>query len=107
VSQRWFLTRQAEQSLIDIADWTFETFGPRQADAYRDDLLEVCAAIAAGTAQTRDCSVLLGNKAGTGLRYARAGGHFLIFTNVNGDMVVVDILHSASDLPRHIERLSR
>ena len=30
----WVLTRQAEAALKDIAVWTVETFGRRQADAY-------------------------------------------------------------------------
>lgn len=42
----WVLTRQAERSLAEIADWTVETFGRRQADAYAEDLIEGCQALA-------------------------------------------------------------
>ena len=31
MSKAWRLTPQAEQSLYEIAQWTFQTFGPRQA----------------------------------------------------------------------------
>ncbi|EDP60936.1 hypothetical protein BAL199_00120 [alpha proteobacterium BAL199] len=34
----WRLTRQAERSLVEIARWTLETFGPRQAEAYDSGL---------------------------------------------------------------------
>ena len=43
----WRLTRQAEASLIDIAEWTIENFGARQADAYEADLIACCNGIAA------------------------------------------------------------
>ena len=51
----WRLTRQAETSLIDIANWTLETFGPRQAAAYEEDLIARCTEIAAGMAMSQDC----------------------------------------------------
>ena len=40
----WRLTKRAETALIDIARWTIETFGPRQAAAYEDDLIAAIGA---------------------------------------------------------------
>ena len=51
----WCLTRQAEASLVDIALWTYETFGPRQAEAYEADLIDRCEAIARGEAPWQGC----------------------------------------------------
>ena len=42
MAKPWVLTRQAEAALKDIAVWTVETFGRRQADAYAEDLIEKC-----------------------------------------------------------------
>lgn len=71
----WRLTRTAETSLIDIARWTYETLGPRQAEAHEEDLIAVCREIAAGTAQTHDCRRLIDLDLPEDLRFARAGQH--------------------------------
>ena len=42
------LTRAAETSLGEIADWTLETFGAAQALSYEAELLSRCDAIAGG-----------------------------------------------------------
>jgi plasmid stabilization system protein ParE len=49
------LTRAAEASLLEIATWTFETFGPRQAAAYEEDLIARRKEIASGKALSQDC----------------------------------------------------
>tara|TARA_B110000208_G_scaffold174085_1_gene218488 strand:+ start:636 stop:803 length:168 start_codon:yes stop_codon:yes gene_type:complete len=51
----WQLTPQAEQSLMEIAQWTFDTFGPRQADAYELDILDRLDAITDGVAHSQGC----------------------------------------------------
>ena len=48
MTKPWRVTQQAEQSLLDIAPWTVETFGPRQADAYEQDILDKMDDIAGG-----------------------------------------------------------
>lgn len=42
------LTLCAEARLVDIARWTIETFGPRQAELYGAELLSRCDAIRSG-----------------------------------------------------------
>ena len=56
----WQLTPQAEQSLMEIAQWTFDTFGPRQADAYELDILDRLDAITDGvlTAKAAKCYLM-------------------------------------------------
>ena len=102
----WRLTRQAEQSLIGIARWTFETFGPRQAAAYEDDLIARCREIAAGTAQSQDCRQLIAPDLSEDLRIARAGQHFIVFIENPKQVIIVDFLHSRSDLLRRLAALA-
>jgi toxin ParE1/3/4 len=102
----WRLTRQAEASLEDIAQWTTETFGPRQAAAYEDDLVARCREIAAGTAPSQDCRRLIDPDLPEDLRFTRAGQHFIVFVEDAGGIVIVDFLHSRSDLPRRLAALS-
>ncbi len=98
------LTRRAETSLVDIALWTIETFGQHQADVYETELIARCEAIARGEVASRSCSVLIDDA--NNLRYARAGEHFLVFFDHPDEIIIVDILHSRSDLPHHISALS-
>ena len=53
------LTKQAEEQLASIAEWTFQTFGPRQADAYEKDLIQCCERIAGGMAHRQSCTALV------------------------------------------------
>jgi toxin ParE1/3/4 len=102
----WRLTRVAERSLIDIAIWTVETFGPRQAAAYEEDLISACRNIAAGTAQSQDCRRIIDPELPEDLRFARAGQHFVVFVEDAAQVIIIDFLHSRSDLPRHLANLS-
>lgn len=98
----WRLTKGAETSLVDIARWTLQTFGPRQAAAYEEDLLDVCRSIAAGTASSQDCRRLIDPNLPEDLRFARAGQHFVIFIEDAEQVVIIDFLHGRSDLPRRL-----
>ncbi len=101
----WRLTRAAEASLIDIARWTYETFGPRQAEAYEEDLIAACREIAAGTAQSRDCRRLIDSDLPEDLRFTRCGQHFIVFVEDPEQVIIIDFLHSRSDLPRRLANL--
>lgn len=101
----WRLTRQAEASLVEIARWTQETFGPRQAAAYEEDLIARCVAIAAGTAMSQDCRRLIDPDLPEDLRLARAGQHFVIFVEDPDQVIIIDFLHARSDLPRRLAAL--
>ena len=39
------------------------------------------------------------------LRFVRAGEHFLVFLNQPDEVIIVDILHSRSNLPHHMAAL--
>lgn len=97
------LTRRAEASLVEIAIWTIENFGLKQAELYESELLNRCDAILNGQAHSRSCAVLVDGA--DDLRFVRAGEHFLVFLDWPNEVVIVDILHSRSDLPRHVAAL--
>lgn len=102
----WRLTRVAEASLVDIAHWTIEAFGLRQAAAYEEDLIAACREIAAGAAMSHDCRRLIDPDLPEDLRFARAGQHFVIFTEEVEQVIIIDILHVRSDLPRRLANLT-
>ena len=97
------LTRRAEASLVEIAKWTIEIFGLKQAELYETELLGRCEAILNGQAHSRSCAILVDDA--EDLRFVRAGGHFLVFLDRPDEVIIVDILHSRSDLPRHVAAL--
>ncbi len=100
----WRLTPRARQSLVDIALYTLDRFGPAQAALYETELVARCDAIAAGRAHVRDCSALAGVAPGR-LFFARAGEHFALFTRSGGAVVITDFLHARSDLPARLAAL--
>lgn len=102
----WRLTRQAETSLVDIASWTLETFGPRQAAAYEEDLIARCTEIAAGMAMSQDCRRIIDPELPEDLRFARCGQHFVIFVEDAERVIIVDFLHARSDLPQRLAALT-
>ena len=102
----WRLTRQAEASLTGIAHWTTETFGPRQAGAYEEDLITRCRAIAEGTAPSQSCRRIIDPDLPEDLRFTRAGQHFIVFIEDDDAVTIVDFLHGRSDLPARLARLS-
>jgi plasmid stabilization system protein ParE len=103
MSRSFRLTRLAETSLTEIARWTIENFGLRQAELYEAELLNRCESILNGQSYSRSCAVIV-NQADD-LRFIRAGEHFLVFLDEPDEVVIVDILHSRSDLPRHVAAL--
>ena len=104
MSRSFRLTRRAEASLIEIARWTIEHFGLRQAELYEAELLGRCEAILNGQAHSRSCAILVDNA--DELRFVRAGEYFLVFLDQPDAVIIVDILHARSDLPRHVAALT-
>ena len=94
----WRLTRQAEASLLDIALWTIETFGPRQAQAYEEDLIARCSGIASGQVASQSCRAIIDPDLKEDLRFTRYGQHFIVFVEDDASVIIVDFLHSRSDL---------
>ncbi len=68
------------------------------------ELLDRCQAIIQGKAHSRSCAVLVADA--EDLRFTRAGEHFLVYLDRRDEVVIVDIFHSSSDLPRHVAALT-
>ncbi|WP_353346487.1 type II toxin-antitoxin system RelE/ParE family toxin [Litorivita sp. NS0012-18] len=98
------LSRRAEASLTEIARWTVETFGLSQAGLCEAELHNRCESTLNGQAHSRSCAGLVDDV--EDLRFIRAGEHFLVFLDRSDEVNIVDILHSRSDLPRHVASLS-
>lgn len=106
MNKPWRDTPQAEQCLLDIAQWTVETFGARQADAYEQDILAKMDDIVSGTAHTQSCRVLIDSSLADDIRVTRIGGHYLIYIEYPDSFVLLDLLHQRVDLTRHLARVS-
>ncbi|MEJ2002537.1 MAG: type II toxin-antitoxin system RelE/ParE family toxin [Maritimibacter sp.] len=102
----WRLTSHARNSLVDIALWTLDRFGPAQAEIYERELLERCEAVAEGRAQSQDCGLLLGERLSIPLRFVRAGEHFAVFQDRPDEILFIDFLHARSNLPARIAALN-
>ena len=96
----------AEKRLEAISEWTFQRFGPRQAGRYEEEIVARCAGIASGTVPSQNCSVLTETNISTPLRFARTGKHMIIFLEYHDRCVVVELLHSSSDLAAHVADLA-
>ena len=84
----------------------FFGFGPRQAEAYEEDLVARCQAIADGTAPSQSCRRVIDPNLPEDLRVTRSGQHFIVFVETADAIVIVDFLHGRSDLPARLARLS-
>lgn len=100
MAKTWRLTLQAEASLVEIANWTVQVFGPNQAKAYELDLIAFCQDLADGRAHTRSCRDHLSAGVGPDLRFARFGSHLVIFVELGSEVVITDFLHARRDLPK-------
>lgn len=107
MAKPWRLTMQAERSLEEIAAWTVDNFGRRQAQAYEDDLITQCEAIASGTAPSRSCRPAIDPRLPDDLRFTRAGMHLVIFVDLGVRIVIVDFLHVQRDLPQRLADAAR
>jgi plasmid stabilization system protein ParE len=104
VTRRWRLTPRAEDALTEIALWTIRRFGTAQADRYEAELISRCEALARGEIEGQDCSILAGEGA-EGLRFVRAGRHYVVYVEIADEVVVLDLVHGRADLPRHLKAL--
>ena len=104
MSRSFRLTRRAEESLVGIARWTIDRFGSHQAEIYERELIDRCKAIANGDVFSRSCSILVPDA--DDLKFARAGEHFVVFLDQPEEVIVIEILHSRSDLPRQVSALA-
>ena len=100
------LTRRAEARLSEIAAWTYERFGARQADRYEAELLERVRALARGEVIARSCVALLPRDSpATDLQYFRVQRHYVIFVERETETVILDFVHTSRDLEAILSEL--
>ncbi len=90
---------------LDLRDVRPATAGPRQAEAYEEDLIAACREIADGTALSPDCRRLIDPDLAEDLRFTRSGQHFIVFVEDSAQVIIVEFLHSRSDLPKRLAGL--
>lgn len=89
---------------MEIALWTIRRFGAAQADAYETELIGRCEALARHELTGQDCARLVGEGA-EGLRFIRAGRHFVVYLEMEDEVVIVDVIHGRADLPQRLKAL--
>ena len=103
--KRVHFTEIAEDSLYEIAVWTLEHFGSRQADVYQRELVDKCAGLARGDVPSQSCAVLIGADLAADMRFARAGAHVVVFVESKDEIVVMDFVHLREDLVGKVRRM--
>jgi plasmid stabilization system protein ParE len=103
----WRLTRAAGATLVDIALWTYQTFGLRQAEAYEVDLIDRCDAIARDEAPWQSCAKVIDPRLPEDLRFTRCGEHLIVFLDEPDRVIIVEFLHGRRDLPARLTDLLR
>ncbi|TDQ37906.1 type II toxin-antitoxin system RelE/ParE family toxin [Tepidicella xavieri] len=99
------LAASAEADLLDIAAWTAERFGSRQAGYYVDTVTQAIEALREGPdilgAKARD-DIAPGIRTLHVARQGRKGRHFVMFRVAPGRVIeVLRLLHDSMDLSRH------
>jgi toxin ParE1/3/4 len=92
------LSPAAEADLTEIAEYTETTWGPRQADRYRDALAAHFSAIGRGDVHSRKFS-----RRRAALRVSRCEHHFVFFALRPGARpLILAVLHENMDLMRRV-----
>ena len=91
------LSSRAEIDLAGIADYTIETFGVEQARRYRDDLEACFLNLAENPRLGRSVEQFA-----PGLRRFEYRSHVVFYTEDEGGVLIVRVLHVRMDASRHL-----
>jgi toxin ParE1/3/4 len=96
VSRGYQLTPQAKADIIEIWQYTLESWGKAQAKKYLGQIEQDIQRLLAGSIVGRPCNRLTA-KSGSQLRYWRSGKHYIIHRlAVDESLQVLTLLHGAS-----------
>lgn len=97
------LARLAQRDYANIAEWTEENFGVRQADVYAELIDNALDRLAADpfALPSRNRDTDLGNGYRT-IRIAKQGRHILVYRIEAERVLIVRILHDSMELSRHL-----
>jgi len=99
------LSPLAEADLANIAAWTADQFGARQAELYVDALIETIEELAANAPHSRSKAR---PEIGPDLRSlhvsrrGRRGRHMLLYQENDAAVTILRILHDSMELSRHL-----
>jgi toxin ParE1/3/4 len=99
------LSPQAEADLANIAAWTAEQFGARQADLYVDALAETIEELAPDAPHARSKArpeIGADVRSLHMMRRGRRGRHFLLYLQSATEVTILRILHDSMELSRHM-----
>lgn len=99
-------TRRARAELLEIALWTYQTFGPQQAEKYEELLIRRLQGAASKELHTRTADQLTGDKTLADIELVTAGRHLIFFIRSESRCTVISVLHDSVDLPRHLDNLN-
>ncbi len=103
----WRLTERASARLVEIAEWTLDTFGDRQARSYEAEIIDRCNAVANGEAHVRKARTAIDPALPDDMFLTRAGTHLMVFIDRPDGIIIVDFLHPRQDMPRRLAEMMR
>ncbi|MDX2101349.1 MAG: type II toxin-antitoxin system RelE/ParE family toxin [Alphaproteobacteria bacterium] len=98
------LSQLAENDLADIAAWTAENYGQKQAEIYVDALLDTIDELSSGEpirSKARD-EIAIGLRTFHMSKRGRRGRHLLVYKAADDILTIVRILHDSMEVPRHL-----
>ncbi len=98
------LGQLAEDDLTNIAAWTAENFGAKQAEVYIDAILDTIEELTShepGRSKARD-EIALGIRTLHMAKPGRRGRHMLVYTATDDTITIVRILHDSMEVSRHL-----
>lgn len=98
------LSREAETDLANIATWTAENYGKKQAEIYIDAILDTIDELSVGEpvrSKPRD-EIAIGIRTLHMTKRGRRGRHLLVYKAGNERLTIVRILHDSMEVSRHL-----
>ncbi len=93
--KRVVLTLEAEDALQDIALYTLNRWGERQARDYIARIRDACARLLDSPSMGK----LRRRIGGVEIREVQVGSHLVIYALRPGDVLVIGVMHEAMNLP--------
>ncbi|WP_375143772.1 type II toxin-antitoxin system RelE/ParE family toxin [Acuticoccus sp. MNP-M23] len=103
----WRLSQRASARLVEIAEWTLDTFGDRQASSYEAEIIARCNAVADGRSHVRKARAAIDPTLPDDLFLTRAGAHLIVFIDRPDEIIIIDFLHPRQDMPRRLAEMTR
>lgn len=107
---RVILGKLAEDDLANIAGWTAENFGARQADAYIEAILDTIDELSGDDPPIRSKArdeIAPGVRTLHMAKAGRRGRHLLVYTISADAITIVRILHDSMEVWRHLPNTER